>query len=283
MNSITVAELRRQRSKSEPLNQDALADSAKSECDHSDLTPLTCGMTGSTPVPQRVLAMTVRTVTQTETPLHTPTRRFKTRRELLVVSAAALVHCSTAAWPSTANAQRGTEKDMDKGRAKSKTTVPPPAPVIGRDPAKLPVQVAEMRSMILAAVERGDIAELRTAIEVNEMKPDFGAVHGTDPIAHLKSLSGDGEGREVLAILSRMLDSPWAAIPGGRDIENNRLYVWPHFAEVPLTPLSPADEVQLYRLITPAELKQMRETKRWSWWRLAIGADGVWHSFVRAQ
>ena len=140
-----------------------------------------------------------------------------------------------------------------------------------------------MRSAILAAVESGDIGELRGAIELNEMKPDFGASPGSDPIAFLKTQSGDGEGREMLAILARLLDSAWAAIPGGRDIENNRMYVWPHFAEVPLARLTPAEEVALYRLVTPAEAKQMRDTGRWTSWRLSIGADGVWHGFVRAR
>jgi len=27
----------------------------------------------------------------------------------------------------------------------------------------------------------------------------------------------------------------------------------------------------------------MREAKRWQWWRLAIGADGTWHAFHKAE
>ena len=138
-----------------------------------------------------------------------------------------------------------------------------------------------MRSAILAAVESGDMADLKHAIDLNEMKPDFGAAQGTDPIAHLKAISGDGQGREMLAMLGRVLDAGWAVVPGGRDIENNRMFVWPWFAEVPLTALKPAEEVALYRLVTPAEAKTMREAKRWTWWRLTIGADGVWHTFSR--
>ena len=140
-----------------------------------------------------------------------------------------------------------------------------------------------MRAAILSAVEVGDIEELRGAIELNEMKPDFGAPPGSDPIAYLKSQSSDGAGREMLAVLGRLLDSSWIAIPAGRDVENNRIYVWPHFAETSLAKLTPSDEVALYRLLSPAEARQMRDTDRWTWWRLSIGADGVWHGFTRAR
>jgi hypothetical protein len=27
----------------------------------------------------------------------------------------------------------------------------------------------------------------------------------------------------------------------------------------------------------------MREKKKWTWWRLTIGADGTWHSFKKAD
>ena len=200
------------------------------------------------------------------------------RRQLLVLSLSALVHPSTAVWAAGERARRP-GKDAAAG---AKTgAAQSGAAIVGRDPAKLPPAVADMRSAILSAVESGDIGELKHAIELNELKPELGAAPGGDPIAHLKALSGDGQGREILALLGRLLESSWAAIPGGRDIENNRIYVWPAFAEIPLANLQPADEVELYRLVTPAEVKAMREAKRWMWWRLSIGADGVWHTFLR--
>jgi hypothetical protein len=172
-----------------------------------------------------------------------------------------------------------------KGLAKAGTAGKPAGTdiVLGRGADKLPPAVADMRSAILSAVETGDIADLDMAIELNELKPEFGQDKGQDPIAHLKSRSGDGQGREMLAILSRVLESGWAAIPGGRDIENNRIYVWPWLAEVPLDKLTPVQEVALYRLVSPAEAKAMREARRWMWWRLSIGADGVWHTFLRTK
>ena len=203
------------------------------------------------------------------------TEKFAIRRRLLVLALFPLVYCSRAALAAGAT-KSGSTKDAATAKAG-----PGREPIIGRDISRLPPAVADMRGAILAAVEAGDIAELRGAIELNELKPDFGAPFGDDPIAFLKAQSGDGEGREMLAILGRLLDSGWAALPGGRDIENGRIYVWPYFAEVALDKLTAAEEVALYRLVTPAEAKAMRAAKRWTWWRLSIGADGVWHSFGR--
>ena len=200
------------------------------------------------------------------------------RRRLLLLAVPALVHAV-----STAHAAGGQGRPAGKAAAAPGASKAGPGPIVGRDPAKLPPAVADMRAAILAAVESGDILELKHAIELNEMKPEFGAAPGADPIAHFKGLSGDGHGREILAILGRLLDGPWASIPGGRDVENNRMYVWPAFAELPLGSLKPAEEVELFKLVTPAEAKAMRAANRWLWWRLTIGADGVWHTFVREK
>jgi hypothetical protein len=135
-----------------------------------------------------------------------------------------------------------------------------------------------MREAILSAVRSGRIEDLRHAWELNELKPDFGVAAG-DAIAHWKQISGDGEGREVLAALAQILDAGYVVLPLGADIENNRIYVWPYFAEVPLDRLTPAQEVELFRLVSPATLKQMRAAGAYTHWRIAIGADGVWHSF----
>lgn len=198
-----------------------------------------------------------------------------TRRALLVLALTPLVHWSGSPQAQGDRARRGGAAKGAAGKASA------PEIIIGQGRHKLPPAVADMRSAILSAVESGDISELRLPIDLNELKPELGQPAGGDPIAHLRSISGDGQGREILAILARVLEAPWAAIPGGKDVENNRMYVWPAFAEIPLDGLKPADEVELYKLVTPAEAKAMREAKRWMWWRLSIGADGVWHTFTR--
>jgi hypothetical protein len=138
-----------------------------------------------------------------------------------------------------------------------------------------------MREAILGAVRSGRIEELRHAWELNELKPDLGASSVGDPIAYWKQISGDGEGREILAALAEILDAGYVTLPLGADVENNKVYVWPYFAEVPLDTLSPAQEVELLRLVPPAALKAMRSAGKYTYWRISIGADGTWHSFRR--
>ena len=147
----------------------------------------------------------------------------------------------------------------------------------------LPAPVAEMRDGILDAVRSGRIEDLKVPIAWNELPPTFAVEKIEDPIAYWKKLSADGEGREILAVLANLFEAGHTVLPIGKDVENSRLYVWPKFAEASLDKLSPEDEVQLYRLITPAEFKIMREKKKWTWWRLTIGADGTWHSFQKAE
>ncbi|MFM9938143.1 MAG: hypothetical protein ACKVP7_01440 [Hyphomicrobiaceae bacterium] len=144
----------------------------------------------------------------------------------------------------------------------------------------LPQPVIEMREAIQAAVRSGRIEELKVAIELNEMKPAFGEGAVGDPIAWLRQSSGDGEGREVLAALANILDAGYVTLPLGRDVENSKVYIWPHFAETGVANLTPEREVELLRLVPPASAKAMRESGRYTYWSLGIGADGVWH-FLR--
>jgi hypothetical protein len=147
--------------------------------------------------------------------------------------------------------------------------------------AALPEPVREMRDTILAAVRSGRIDDLRVAYELNELKPEIATALVADPIDYWRQISGDGEGREILAALGEILDTGYAVVPLGKDLENNRIYIWPYFAEFPLDKLSPGQEVELLRLVPPAAAKEMRAKCRYTYWRLAIGADGVWHSFTR--
>jgi hypothetical protein len=147
----------------------------------------------------------------------------------------------------------------------------------------LPVPVEEMRQAILAAALSGHIEELRVPLDWNEMKPDVTPNVNDDAIAFWKKTSGDGEGREVLAALANMLQMRPAAVPLGKDAENNLIYVWPYLAETKLDALTPPEEVDLLRLVSPEAAKSMRDKKKWTWWRLTIGADGTWHSFRKGE
>lgn len=180
---------------------------------------------------------------------------------------------------SPAHAQ-GTQKKAVSPR--KQRPAPQPASEIRCGSEPLPGPVRDMREAILSAAGSGRIEDLRHAWELNELKPDLGVdLAGGDPIAHWKQISGDGEGREMLAVLAEILEAGCAVLPLGRDLENNRIYVWPYFAEVGLDKLAPAQEVQLLRLVPPAAAKEMRASGKYTHWRLGIGADGTWHFFRR--
>ena len=193
-------------------------------------------------------------------------RRSALRAAVFLMVPTLLVH----AMPGPEPARAQSSQPRAGGAAKPETQV--------RYGSKgLPGPVLEMREAILAAVRSGRIEDLVTAIELNEIKPMFADAPLADPIGHLKQASADGEGREILAAIAAILDAGWVALPLGRDIENNRVYVWPHFAETGVASLSPAREVELYRLVPHAEVRKMREAGRYNSWRIGIGADGVWH------
>lgn len=186
---------------------------------------------------------------------------------LLVVTLAGLVHCLEPNGVALAQEKR-----------LSRTSKP-----IAAETRELPPGVVEMRDAIMAAVQSGNIEDLQTALEWNELRPLLSNNAIDDPIDYWKKVSGDGEGREILAILANILAAGHVTLPLGNDIENNLIYVWPAVAEAKLDALTPAQEVAILRLVSPDELKAMREKKRWTWYRLVIGADGTWHSFQKHE
>lgn len=140
----------------------------------------------------------------------------------------------------------------------------------------LPERVRAMRERILEAVRTGDIESLRIAIESNEMPPSFSVNEVRDPIAYLREQSGDGEGREILAILWDILDAGWVHIGKGTAHE---MYVWPYFAEVPLGELTPEQLVEMYRIVTSSDYEEMRAAGKWLFYKIGLGPDGTWHFF----
>ena len=147
----------------------------------------------------------------------------------------------------------------------------------------LPSAVVELRETLLAAIEAGQIEELRQAYDMSAVKPDIGASPKTDAVAHWKSTSGDTQGRDVLAALSLILDTGYVSVRRGADLENNQLFVWPYFAEMPLGQLTPRQEVELLRLVPAAAAREMKEKGKYTGWRLVIGADGTWHAFRKGE
>ncbi len=190
---------------------------------------------------------------------------------LLVLASPGLVHWTVAVSDVVAAEPRG---KAGLARPAAGEAVPGDA---------LPPNVAEMRAAILAAVESGRIEDLRTALDWNELKPEIADAPVGDAIDYWRQISVDGEGREILTILGEILQQPHAILPVGRDFENNRLYVWPRFSEAPHEKLTPTDSAAVERLVPQAVREEMARTGKYLWWRLAIGADGTWHTFTKAR
>lgn len=192
------------------------------------------------------------------------------RRSVLVVSVATVVHSAIGAG-AVAGAQ-------SRKRDAAKTGGPAQPKTVG---GALPPPVIDMLELMRAAISSGEIEDLRAALQWNELPPTIADGPVDDPIAHWKRISSDGAGREILAVLSLLLDGAPALVPLGPDIENNRVYVWPAIAERPMKELAPAEQVQLLRLVPAADAQRMRESGRYDGWRLMIGRDGTWHSFLK--
>ncbi|MDX2155625.1 MAG: hypothetical protein SFW09_03860 [Hyphomicrobiaceae bacterium] len=180
---------------------------------------------------------------------------------LVLLTNAWLVH---AALPGLAQAPPGAPAQTAEAAAdRGGLGLPPPA--------------AEMREVILEAARSGRLEELRNAVELNEIKPTLGDAATGDPIDNLRRLANEPDGRDLLAALAAILDARWTVVRRGPDHENNRVFVWPRFAEKDLRILSPADEAELRSLAPPDALERMRASGIYDYWRIGIGADGTWH------
>ena len=153
-----------------------------------------------------------------------------------------------------------------------------PVPVVEYDFTKLPPAVQKLRSDILAAAKTGDIEKLKPIIESGPHQPNLGAdeTESKDPIAYLKSLSGDPDGREILAILSEVLEAGYVHVDVGTPDE---VYLWPYFARYPLDKLTPVQMVELFRLLTASDFDEMKNYGAYLFYRVGITPDGKWAEF----
>jgi hypothetical protein len=171
----------------------------------------------------------------------------------------------------------------------SARNAPPKPPEVSRDLDALPPQVRRMRGMILDAARSGDSEALRKPIEWNEVPPSFGKgvqAGGRGPamaaelIRLFRERSGDGDGRETMGQLLNLLAVGYARVaPGSRQ----EMFVWPYFAALDPRLLSPEQEVDAYRVLHAAAVREWREKGRYPGWRLGIGPDGTWHYFSGAE
>ncbi|MBZ0230548.1 MAG: hypothetical protein K8F58_19130 [Bauldia sp.] len=154
---------------------------------------------------------------------------------------------------------------------------PEAVPVVEYDPAKLPMPVRRLREQIIEAAASGDIEKLRPIIEANGEPPDFSFDEIGDPIDYLRSLSGDAEGREILAVLIDVLDAGYVHVDTGTSEE---IYVWPYFARYPVDKLTPPQMVELFRIVFAGDYEDMKTYGAYISYRVGLTPDGRWSFFL---
>ena len=141
----------------------------------------------------------------------------------------------------------------------------------------MPPPVREMRRKLIEAARSGDIENLRPIMESAPQPPAVAFSGVDDPVEYLRSLSGDTDGREILAILLEVLEAGFVHVGEGTDEE---LYVWPYFAQYPLETLTPEQIVELFTLLTSADYQEMRSYGAYIFFRAGIRPDGSWAYFL---
>ena len=154
---------------------------------------------------------------------------------------------------------------------------PPGTPEVIYDFNRLPDEIRDTLQSIVVAAQSGNIDEMLPVLEENELPPMLSATAVSDPIAFWKKASADGQGHDILAAMLNVFSSGFMRKGEGKDV----MYVWPYFAEMDLTKLTPAQEVDFYRVVPPPLGVEMKKSGKYTYYRAGIGADGVWHYFLQ--
>lgn len=183
--------------------------------------------------------------------------------------------------------QAAPETEEDDAAPDEPTETPPQAEEQQAEPAEddgilrsesaMPEPVRETWRALIEAAESGHIENLRPVIEDQPQPPMLAFDDVGDPIAHLRSLAGDAEGREVLAILLEVLESGFLHVDEGTPQE---MYLWPYFARYPIEDLTPAQMVELFTLLTAGDYQDMLSYGAYIFFRVGIAPDGRWLFFI---
>jgi hypothetical protein len=178
------------------------------------------------------------------------------------------------------------EKNLDSpaitGAVQAAKTLPAPppsaaAPEIITDLSLLPAPVARMRERILAAARSGELTRLVAVMQSSETLPIFSVTTGQDPITYWRTNYPDSEGVEILATLIDILETGFVRVDEGTPQET---YVWPYFARLPLKTLTAAQKVELFKIVTGSDYKEMLDAGAYNFFRVGIARDGSWRFFV---
>jgi hypothetical protein len=179
-----------------------------------------------------------------------------------------------------------TQQDLDPaaitGTVPAAKPLPAPVPAapateVIADLSQLPEPVVRTRERILAAARTGELRRLVTVMQSGETLPIFSLSTGQDPITYWRSNYPDSDGVEILATLIDILETPAVHVDVGTPQE---MYVWPYFARMSLKSLTPAQKVDLFKIVTGSDYKDMLAAGSYNFFRVGIGRDGGWRYFV---
>ena len=168
--------------------------------------------------------------------------------------------------------KRGAEAETQPESA-----APPGSPEVIYDFNRLPDPITETLQSIVVAAQSGNIDDMLPVLEENELPPMLSDKAVGDPIAFWKKQSADGKGQDILAAMLNVFSSGFLRKGEGKQA----MYIWPYFAEMDLTKLTPAQDVDLYRIVPPPLGIEMKKSGKYTYYRAGIGADGVWHYFLK--
>ena len=200
--------------------------------------------------------------------------RLKLRKNFVIAALAALVTGAALLVYGSGNTAGASDKlpDPEAEAALARTS-----PTVLYDATATPKLVQRILRMIVLAAETGELEEMRAVLESNELKPMVAAKHIDDPIAYWKAQSVDGTGRDILATMLDILSTGFVLKGKG----DTGMYIWPYFAEIDLTTLTPKEQVELFRLVPPKQAKAMMASGQYTGYRLGVAPNGIWHYFLK--
>jgi len=218
--------------------------------------------------------------------------QLKVRTETIRPPAAATIPPSANQFVPPAAQERGKEGNQEgspNARAGDQPAVAGGTPAvperaagpdIANDPARLPAAVLRTRDRILAAARTGDLQTLLALMRANGNMPVFSHTQRQDPAAYWKESYPDSDGVEILSILISILETEPVRVEAGTPQET---YLWPYFARLPIRSLTPAQKVELFRVVTGSDYKEMLERGRYVFYQVGIGPDGGWRYFLASE
>jgi len=171
----------------------------------------------------------------------------------------------------------GEEEAIDPAPEAGETVEAIKPPDVHYDTDSLPAPVRRLREQIIDAALTGDIEKLRPVFEANGGPTAISSAESGDPIDQLRSLSGDPEGREILAILIEVLEAGYVHADVGTPEE---MYIWPYFARYPLDSLTGPQMVEMFKLLTAGDYEDMKIYDAYLFYRVGIDPKGVWRYFL---